>query len=600
MKLHDMKFQTLTTLLLIALLTTPSLAQVIKVEVPSSIPQGEYFHLKFIVPSSKATGFTPPSLSSFTILAGPSVSRATSVQMTNGKISSSGTTTYTFVLSPKDPGTYQIGEASASVSGKQIHSKPQTIRVTKGPSGTAPRPSAKHQSPQPDEEIQTIGAPITQRDLSITLTPSRTKVYEQEPILLTYNVHTRLGVALSNVLLTSKPDFTGLIAHEIPIKTIDTHTENRGGTTYRTGTILQQVVFPSQSGTVTIPPVTFSCTVAQRQSHSSDPFEDFFNSGGTVGIEVRRTVPSQQIQVLPLPQPRPATFTGAVGQFTLTLAPPTSPAHARQPMQLTLKIQGSGNLQMLTAPKLPLPDSLKVSQPRQDAQLTTQPTGQTGTLTYTYTILPPSQGTLTLPSVSLTYFDPATEKYQTTATQPITIEIGAPLPSGADKSPEAPGTTAREPRGPATLHLIVLLLLLTLTSVAVYHIHMKIRNKRKKSSYARLRHELRKARHTPTPQLNDIENTLLSFLSEKLTIPADRLTRENIAQELTKIHFPDADTQRLIAALDTLATIRYSAAAPTASTQPVELLHTIATVAEELQKKIIKTTKNQEHKFPAE
>ncbi|MBR6375098.1 MAG: BatD family protein [Alloprevotella sp.] len=171
-----MKFHTLTTLLLIALLTTPSFPQVIKVEVPSSIPQGEYFHLKFILPSSKATGFTPPSLSSFTILAGPSVSKATSVQMTNGKISSSGTTTYTYVLSPKDPGTFHIGEASASVSGKQIHSKPQTIRVTKGPSGNAPRPSAMHQSPQPDEEIQTIGAPITQRDLSITLTPSRTKV----------------------------------------------------------------------------------------------------------------------------------------------------------------------------------------------------------------------------------------------------------------------------------------------------------------------------------------------------------------------------------------------------------------------------------------
>lgn len=586
MKLHDMKFQTLTTLLLIALLTTPTLAQVIKVEVPTSIPQGEYFHLKFIVPSSKATGFTPPSLSSFTILAGPSVSRATSVQMTNGKITSSGTTTYTYVLSPKDPGTYQIGEATASVSGKQIHSTPQTIRVTKGQAGNAPRPSAKHQSPQPDEKIQTIGAPVTQRDLSITLTPSRTKVYEQEAILLTYQVHTRLGVALSNVLLTSKPDFTGLIAHEIPIKTIDTHTENRAGTTYRTGTILQQVVFPSQSGTVTIPPVTFSCTVAQRQSHTTDPFDDFFNSGSTVGIEVRRTVPSQQIQVLPLPQPRPATFTGAVGQFTLTLAPPTSPAHARQPMQLTLKIHGSGNLQMLTAPKLPLPDSIKVSQPRQDTQITTQPTGQTGTVTYTYTILPPREGTLTLPSVSLTYFDPATAMYLTTATQPITIKIGAPLPSRADKSPEAPEDTAQEPRGHTIPHLIVILLLLTLTSLAAYHIYKKIPNKRKTSSYARLRHELRKATHTPTPQLNDIENTLLTFLSEKLAIPADRLTRENIAQELTKNHFPDADAQRLLAALDTLATIRYSAgAAPTTPAQPLELLHTIAALAEELQKK---------------
>ena len=594
-----MKFKTLTTLLLIALLTTPTLAQVIKVEVPSSIPQGEYFHLKFIVPSSKATGFTPPSLSSFTILAGPSVSRATSVQMTNGKISSSGTTTYTYVLSPKDPGTYHIGEATASVSGKQIHSKPQTIRVTKGQAAAAPRPSAQHQSPQPDEEIQTVGAPVTQRDLSITLTPSRTKVYEQEAVLLTYQVHTRLGVALSNVILASKPDFTGLIAHEIPIKTIDTHTEKRAGTTYRTGTILQQVVFPSQSGTVTIPPVTFSCTVAQRQRHSSDPFDDFFNSGSTVGIEVRRTVPSQQIQVLPLPQPRPATFTGAVGQFTLTLAPPATPAHARQPMQLTLKIHGSGNLQMLTAPKLPLPDSIKVPQPRQDTQITTQPTGQTGTVTYTYTILPPREGTLTLPSVSLTYFDPATAKYHTTATQPITIEIGAPLPSGAAASPEAPEDTAQEPGGPAILHLIVLLLLLTLTSLAAYCIYKKIRNKRKKSSYARLRQELRKASHTPTPQLNDIENTLLAFLSEKLTIPADRLTRENIAQELTKNHFPDADTQRLLAALDTLATLRYSAgAAPAAPAQPLELLHTIATVAEELQKKH-KNNKNQEHKISA-
>ena len=65
--------------------------------------------------------------------------------------------------------------------------------------------------------MQQSGTPVTKRDLFIDVTPTRTTVYEQEAVLLTYRIHVRLGVGLANTTLTRRPDFKNLISQEIPI-----------------------------------------------------------------------------------------------------------------------------------------------------------------------------------------------------------------------------------------------------------------------------------------------------------------------------------------------------------------------------------------------
>ncbi|MFR1987388.1 MAG: hypothetical protein ACLS29_04295 [Prevotellamassilia sp.] len=45
----------------------------------------------------------------------------------------------------------------------------------------------------------------------------------------------------------------------------------------------------------------------------------FFNGGGNIGVQVRRKVPEMTLDVEALPTPKPANFSGAVGNFKIRL-----------------------------------------------------------------------------------------------------------------------------------------------------------------------------------------------------------------------------------------------------------------------------------------
>lgn len=206
---------------------------------------------------------------------------------------------------------------------------------------------------------------MTQRDLFIDVTPNRTRIREQEAVLLTYRIHVRAGVALSNTSLTQKPDFKGLISQEIPLpgNQIQTTIEHRGGATYRTGTILQYVVFPQKAGRITIPSITFDCAVLQ-QDHTMDLADAFFNGGGTVGVQVRRKVPEITLQVDALPQPKPANFSGAVGKFNLQGKLLTPNVRTNDVATYRITLNGLGNMKLISAPTVNFPKDFDTYDPK--------------------------------------------------------------------------------------------------------------------------------------------------------------------------------------------------------------------------------------------
>ena len=394
---------------------------------------GGYYRLSFSVNAAGASNFTPPSLKDFEVLSGPSESTSSSFTYVNGHSAHSQSTTYTYILSARKSGRISIGAASVRVGSRVIHSRPISLNAAAGNQTNNSHGTASQMAAQGKIQVQQAGSPVTARDLFIDVTPSRTRVKEQEAILLTYRIHARVGVALSNTSLTQKPDFKGLISQEIPIpgNQIQTTIERRGGTTYRTGTILQYVIFPQKSGRITIPSITFDCAVVQ-QDNTMDLADAFFNGGGTIGVQVRRTVPVLNIQVDPLPEPRPANFSGAVGKFAIKAAVTTPSVKTNDVSNYRITLTGLGNLKLITAPIVNFPKDFTSYDAKTTDNTKINSQGLNGQLVFDYTFVPRNVGDYTIPATEFVFFDTETGAYKTIKTEPIKLHVAKGSNSGSD------------------------------------------------------------------------------------------------------------------------------------------------------------------------
>lgn len=396
---------------------------------------GGYYRLSFTVTSTDANGFTPPSLSAFEVLSGPSESTFSNYQYINGHASHSESKTYTYIISARHSGKINIGAATIHVGGKTLRSNPIAINAQKGGGGNAAGSSQSNQrgGGQANSEVQQAGSAVTQRDLFIDVTPSRTRVREQEAVLLTYRIHARVGVGLSNTSLTQKPDFKGLISQEIPLpgNQIQTSIEHRNGTTYRTGTILQYVVFPQKAGRISIPSITFDCAVIQ-QDNTMDLADAFFNGGGTIGVQVRRTVPVINLQVDALPQPKPANFSGAVGKFSIEGKVVNGTIRTNDVATYRITLSGLGNMKLITAPTVNFPKDFDAYEPKTSDKTQTTASGLHGQLTFDYTFVPRNVGDYTIPATDFVFFDTESGSYRTIHTEAIKLHVEKGERSNAD------------------------------------------------------------------------------------------------------------------------------------------------------------------------
>ena len=196
--------------------------------------EGGYYRLTYTVTSSNVRGFTPPSLANFDVLSDLSTSTFNNYQYINGHASHTEGTTFTYIISARKSGHQTIGPATIRVNGKTLRSNAISFKAHAGSANGGANGNNTHgQHNVQGATVQQAGSSVTQQDLFIDVTPSRTQIREQEAVLLTYRIHARVGVGLSNTSLTQKPDFKGLISQEIPVPGNKNQTtlEHRGGRT---------------------------------------------------------------------------------------------------------------------------------------------------------------------------------------------------------------------------------------------------------------------------------------------------------------------------------------------------------------------------------
>lgn len=384
---------------------------------PDVVVSGDQFRLTFTVNTQKVKDFRAPSIKGFEVLMGPSRSSQNSTQIINGKVSSSSSITYTYILMAGKEGTYNIPAASIVADGETKISNSLQIKVL--PADDASASSAQGGSAS-SSRSQAVGSKITDKDLFITASASKTKVYEQEAILLTYKVYTVVDL---RQLLGDMPDLKGFHTQEVELPAQKTFSlEHYNGRNYNTTVWRQYVLFPQQSGTMEIPSITFDGVVAQR-INSGDPFDAFFN-GGTNYVEIKKKIvtPKLKINVAALPS-KPADFSGAVGTFTMASSINSKSVKTNDAVTIKLTVTGTGNMKLIGTPEVKFPQDFEVYDPKIDNQFNLTREGLSGSKTYEYLAIPRHAGKFTIPAVSFTYFDLKTKTYKTLKSEEYVINV---------------------------------------------------------------------------------------------------------------------------------------------------------------------------------
>lgn len=574
-----------TSLLLVWLLGVllPLYAQLqLKVQAPSQVSANQqYFQVRYTIQSDDASNFREPATSDFELLAAPGVSTYSNTINVNGRVSSSSSTTFTLTYRAKKKGKFTLPAASVQVGGKTIRSGAVTITVDGTPS-SAPSAGGGASTPQPSGG-QTAGS-FSDKDLYVRASLDRTTVYEQEAVLLTYKFFAAPHVGLNNISLAEKPDFKGIVSQEIPIREIQPTREQIGGRTMITGVMQQYLLFPNQAGEVTVPSVTFDCQVIQ-QTAVEDMIDAFFNGGGRVGRTIKRTVQPMTFQVKALPQPQPADFAGGVGEFTIKGELVTPQPRANDVCTYRLTVSGKGNLRMLIAPTLPVPDGFDTFTPKTTDKTQLTASGITGEMVYEYTFVPRSMGPVTLPGISFSYFDVATQTYKTLRTEEIKMNVAKGTKSDEEyererqnrasdirdihPSPEDGHTADGFWQSLSLRTILSFYLLLPLLYIGVTRALRRYQMGGASTAQGRSRKASRRARQQLKAAGDLLQKgeertfyaamlkALHGFLADKYGIALSEMTHERIEQAL-QAHATEEQRQRFMALIDTCEMAQYA------------------------------------------
>jgi hypothetical protein len=395
-------------------------------DAPKQVVMGQYFNLVYSS-NAEVEDLRIAELSEFfEILYGPSTSISSYSSNVNGRSSSVTTYSFTYVLRPKKTGTFTIPAAIATINKEKIKSNVLTIKVLPADQQTGGGQTKQSSAPATSTQSQSAGGSsdnVSNDQVFIRAIPSKTKVCEQEGFLVTYKIYTRVDI--SGMQNPKFPEFKGFMAQEIEVpQNRQWELENYNGSNYQTTVLKQTVLYPRETGTLTIDKGSFDLVlrVKNRNTRTRSIFDDFFETYS----EVNKTIycNSLKINVSPLPAGKPTDFCGVTGNLKMISTINSQKVKANEAVTIRIKISGNGNLKMIPTPELTFPADFETYDPKVDNAFKNSPSGVSGTKTIEYLVIPRFPGTFVIPAASISYFDLATRSYKTLSTQSYTIEVG--------------------------------------------------------------------------------------------------------------------------------------------------------------------------------
>ncbi|MEG1562894.1 MAG: BatD family protein, partial [Bacteroides sp.] len=388
--------------------------------VPDAVAVGDQFRLTYTVTTQKVRDFRAPSIKGFEVLMGPSRSEQSSTQIINGNVTTASSITFTYILMATAEGNFTIPGATITANGDQMISNSLKVKVLAADTD-ASASSSGNQNRGSASRASSSGSSISSQDLFITATASKTNVYEQEAFLLTFKIYTL--VDLRNFDNVKLPDFKGFHSQEVTLAGQKWDLERYKGRNYNTTIYRQFVLFPQQTGKLSIDPARFDASIA-KATQSADPFDAFFN-GGSNYVEIKKPLltPKIMINVNPLPSGKPVGFSGGVGEFNITSSINSKEVRTNDAITIKLVISGTGNLKLISTPEIKFPEDFEMYDPKVDNQVRLTKEGLSGSKVIEYLAIPRHAGLFKIPGISFSYFDIRTKSYKTVTTDEYEVKV---------------------------------------------------------------------------------------------------------------------------------------------------------------------------------
>ncbi len=512
---------------------------------PRAVETGERFSLAYTA-NADVQSFRGPEIKDFRVLGGPSKSTSTSIQIINGKRTQTFSNSFTYYLLALKPGKFEIPPASMKIGNREFQSAQVSIEVVGEKKTESTEPSADR---LPEDAV------------FVRILTSKSSVYQGEHLVATIKLYTRLPV--SGFGENELPSFDGFWTQDIEAPTqISMKRENINGTIYNTGIIRKVLLFPQRSGTIEIEPFKLEVYVRQ-QSRNQGLFDDFFGPSFR-NVSKRLSSRPVPVTVKPYPPGKPSSFTGGVGSFSLQSGIDKQELRANDPVTLTLTISGNGNLSLLEVPEIDFPPDFESYDPRVSTNLKNSASGQSGSKSYEYLLIPRFAGNYRIPPVEFTYFDPGAGKFRTTRTREYNISVlSAETQEGTGPAMIRPGKEVTElgqdilfiKTGKLVLRekgrflfgsvtfwsiylgsfLVFILIILGRRTQLKRNRNIELVKNRRASRQARKRlRASRRAMHRGERETfsGEILKALWGYLSDKLNIPVSDLSLEEVTKEL--------------------------------------------------------------------
>ena len=374
----------------------------------------------------------------------------TSRQFEMHNLTTNSSTVYIYTILPLKPGTFTIPPQTIRVGSSSLRTPALNLNVSDSPN----RSTRSNQTAQPANPNQLVFAEL--------IVPKKSAfVGEIVPAEI------RLGFdPRAHPKLVDGPEVSGQGFTAQKLQQGGENLETINGRSYDIVTF-KTAIAAARAGKFDLGPVKAKAQVltprapGTRRSRSpfdlfnlDDPFSDPFFSDPFGQLGERREVEINSdpvaFEVKPLPPNAPASFSGAIGNFTMTTEAKPKSVQVGDPITVTSTISGRGNFDRVNAPALEdehgwhkYPPSSKF---KQDDEV-----GISGTKTFEM-VLSPNETKQSIPLLAFSYFDPVKERYMTLHSDPIAITVqggAAPGPSiAAQPSSPAPAATTAVPAKP--------------------------------------------------------------------------------------------------------------------------------------------------------